>query len=161
MRKDFLEAMSRAANSVYVVTTDGPGGRAGVTVSSVTSVSADAPSMLVCVHHRSPAAAAIATNNAFCINLLAEGQADISDVFAGRSGARGEEKFAAGQWGRAATGSPVLTGALAMFDCALVHSLRVGSHHIFIGELQAVALAERGSALVHSNRAYSRAEPLK
>ncbi len=160
MREDFLEAMSRAANSVYVVTTEGPGGRAGVTVSSVTSVSADAPTMLVCVHHLSPAAAAIATNNAFCINLLAEGQAHIADTFAGLTGAKGEDKFACAEWDRAVTGAPVLKGALAMFDCRLVHSLRVGSHHIFVGELQKVGLAPRGAALVYSNRAYSRAEPL-
>ena len=161
MREDFLEAMSRAANSVYVVTTDGPGGRAGVTVSAVTSVSADDPTMLVCVHHLSPAAAAITANNAFCINLLAEGQADISDAFAGLTGAKGEEKFACAGWDVAATGAPVLKGALAVFDCSLVHSLRVGSHHIFIGEIKAVDLSDERSALVHSNRAYSRAEPLE
>ena len=45
----FLQAMSRAANTVCVVTTDGPAGKFGVTVSAMTSVSIDdaGPSLLV------------------------------------------------------------------------------------------------------------------
>ncbi len=160
MRDDFLQAMSKAANSVYVVTTDGEGGKVGVTVSAVTSVSADSPSLLICVHHESPAAAAIRTNGAFCVNLLAEGQAEISDSFAGRTGAKGEEKFACADWQTGATGCPILSDPLAAFDCALVHDLRVGSHHIFVGELRGIDLSDKESPLIHANRSYARAEPL-
>jgi flavin reductase len=41
LRAAFLEGMSRSAASVSVVTTDGPAGRGGVTVSAMTSISAD------------------------------------------------------------------------------------------------------------------------
>ena len=41
LRAAFVEGMSRAATFVAVATTDGEGGRAGVTVYSLTSVSAD------------------------------------------------------------------------------------------------------------------------
>ena len=41
LRSRFLEGMSRVASAVTVVTTDGDAGRFGVTVSSMTSVSAD------------------------------------------------------------------------------------------------------------------------
>ena len=160
MRDDFLEAMSRAANSVYVVTTDGVGGRVGVTVSAVTSVSADAPSVLICVHHASPAAAAIRRNAAFCVNLLAEGQAEISDSFAGLTGARGEEKFACASWKKGATGCPVLSEPLAAFDCELVHDLRVGSHHVFVGELRGVEVSGQKSPLIHTNRSYGKTAPI-
>ena len=73
LRAAFMEGMSRAATFVAVATTDGEGGRAGVTVSSLTSVSADGemPSLLLCIHHQSPAASAILKNRAFCANLLA------------------------------------------------------------------------------------------
>jgi flavin reductase len=40
LREDFVESMSRAAATVSVVTPDDPGGRAGVTVSAMSSVSA-------------------------------------------------------------------------------------------------------------------------
>ena len=41
LRQRFLSGMSHAACTVNVVTTDGPAGRAGVTVSAMSSVSAD------------------------------------------------------------------------------------------------------------------------
>ncbi|GEB48536.1 flavin reductase family protein [Streptomyces cacaoi] len=46
--------MGNAATGVTVVTTDGPHGRYGQTVSAMCSVSADPPALLVCVTVRSP-----------------------------------------------------------------------------------------------------------
>jgi hypothetical protein len=68
-RDRFLDAMSRVAATVNVVTTDGPGGRAGVTVSAMTPVSADgaAPTLLICLHEDSRTTPAIAANRCFCI----------------------------------------------------------------------------------------------
>ena len=66
LRDRFLQGMSCAAATVNVVTTDGPGGRAGVTVSAMSSVSADgdAPTLLVCVHEKSPTARTIGRDEA-------------------------------------------------------------------------------------------------
>ena len=67
IRAQFLQGMSAAACTVSVVTTDGAHGRAGVTVSAMSSVSADgaAPTLLVCVHSLSPAAKTIIANGTF------------------------------------------------------------------------------------------------
>jgi len=53
-RDDFVAAMGQAATGVTVVTTSNGIERLGVTVSSMSSVSADPPLLLVCVHRRSP-----------------------------------------------------------------------------------------------------------
>src|SRR5574343_1374213 len=105
-----LEGMSRAATFVAVATTDGIGGRAGVTISSLTSVSADGeqPSLLACIHHQSPAAAAILKNRAFCANLLAEAQQAVSDLFAGREGGDYALRFDRAEWEAGALGQPLL-----------------------------------------------------
>lgn len=58
-RADYIDAMSRVANSVNVVTTNGVGGQIGVTVSAATSVSAEPPTLLVCIHELSKAIPAI------------------------------------------------------------------------------------------------------
>jgi hypothetical protein len=81
-RDRFLDAMSRVAATVNVVTTDGPGGRAGVTVSAMTPVSADgaAPTLLICLHEDSRTTPAIAANRCFCINVLREDQASLMPV---------------------------------------------------------------------------------
>jgi len=160
LRDLFLEAMSRAAATVSLVTTDGPGGRAGVTVSAMTSVSADgaAPTMLVCIREDSPTAPAILANGCFCIAVLRSDQAGLADVFARRQPAPGGDKFNAATFAPMATGAPVLARPLAAFDCRLVSGERVGTHHVFIGEVAAVAVGD-GQPLLYGNRAYQRPAP--
>ncbi|MEM9341576.1 MAG: flavin reductase family protein [Pseudomonadota bacterium] len=160
IRDEYLAAMSRAANSVTVVTTDGPAGKVGVTVSAMCSVSVDDQSatLLVCVHELSPARAAITENGVFCANLLGDDQMHVSDSFAGRSGASGVDKFNCGEWAQLATGAPALVGALASFDCRLRERYQVGTHHIFIGEIQCVDSTEGCSPLIYHDRRYRRME---
>ena len=160
LRQRFLDAMSRAAATVSLVTTDGPAGRAGVTVSAMTSVSADgeAPTMLACVHAESAAAPAILGNGCFCITVLRADQARLSDVFARRVAPPRGDKFAAADYAPMATGAPCLTGALATFDCRLVSGERVGTHHLFIGEVVAVGMGD-GQPLLYGNRSYLTATP--
>jgi len=157
-RQRFLEAMSRTASSVSVVTTDGPAGRAGVTISAMTSVSADtpSPSLLVCVHHLSPAAAAIQRNRVFCVNVLRDDQSHISDCFAGRAKSADGDKFSCARWTRQATAAPRVIDPLVAFDCRLVQAIRVGTHYLFIGEALEVFLDHGGDPLIYAKRAYGR-----
>lgn len=158
MRDAFLEGMSRAAATVSVITTDGPAGRAGLTVSAMASVSADTPTpaLLVCVHHRSTAAEAIQTNGVFCVNVLRSDQVAIADTFAGRIRTPSGDKFDCARWRTLETGAPVLETPLVAFDCRLMMHFRYGTHWIFIGELEAVALPDGGPPLVYANRTYNR-----
>ncbi len=158
LRDRFLEAMSRAATSVSVVTTDGPAGRAGVTVSAMCSVSADRPSLLVCVHHLSPACAAIKANGNFCVNVLGAAQSPISDTFAGRLPAPGGDKFACAEWRRLATGAPALDAPLAAFDCTLMKHVEWGSHFVLIGDIVDVE-TDAGTPLIYVHRGYGVAQP--
>ncbi len=159
LRQAFLDGMSCVAATVNVVTTDGPAGRAGITVSAMSSVSADTekPVLLVCVNDLSAGAAPIIENGVFTVNILRDDQSFVSDTFAGRYGDKGEEKFACAEWDAGITGAPVLRGALASFDCRLMKDEVVGQHHVFFGEVQQVHLAERGRALIYANRSYSTA----
>lgn len=157
LRARFLEAMSRAANTVNVVTTDGAAGRAGVTVSAMASVSADTekPTLLVCVHHLSPTAQSIAENGVFCVNVLRDDQSYVSDIFAGRFRDEVADKFDCAAWVAAPTGSPRVVDPLVAFDCRLTRDERVGTHHVFFGEVEDAYLGPAGTALVHANRGYA------
>jgi flavin reductase (DIM6/NTAB) family NADH-FMN oxidoreductase RutF len=159
LRAAFVEGMSRAATFVAVATTDGTGGRMGVTVSSLTSVSADGdnPSLLLCIHQQSPAATAILTNRAFCANLLAEDQQEVSNLFAGRDGSERSERFDRAAWEPGDIGQPVLAGATAVFECRLATALLWETHHILVGRVAAVRLSDKPSALLYGQRAYRRA----
>ena len=156
LRQDFLEGMSRAAATVSIVTTAGGAGREGVTVSAMTSVSADPgpPSLLVCLHHLGRAAQAISDNKVFCVNLLHDEHGRLADLFAGRLKDEIADKFAVTAWQTLATGAPVAADALAAFDCQLLRAERCGSHWIFIGEVADLLLGERRAPLVYANRTY-------
>ncbi|SMY07538.1 LysR substrate-binding domain-containing protein [Flavimaricola marinus] len=162
LRDRFLAGMSYAAATVNVVTTDGPAGRAGVTVSAMSSVSADTPkpTLLVCVHHLSPAADTIIQNGVFCVNVLRDDQSYISDTFAGRFREDVADKFDCAKWATMTTGAPRVVDPLVAFDCRIVSAERVGTHHVFIGEVVDLFVAPRGSALIYANRAYGRPSPI-
>lgn len=163
LRQAFLDGMSRAATFVTVLTTDGIGGRYGVTVSSMTSVSADGdqPSLLACIHHLSPAAVAVMKNRTFCANLLAEDQQDLSNLFAGRSGAGDHaERFDRVKWEAGPEGQPRLDGATAVFECRLATALLWETHHIIVGRVASVRLSDGPAALLYGQRAYRRAVQL-
>lgn len=149
----FTTAMAMAATAVSVVTTDGAGGKFGLTVSAVSSVSAEPPMVLACINRRSPLAAAVTTNGIFCINLLCEAQSGISDVFAGRAGDGAAYDFGCARWTSEATGAPVLAGAAANFDCLLDSYHDAGTHRILIGRVLA-ALSGDSDPLVYARRSY-------
>ena len=156
LKQQFFDGMSFAACTVNVVTTDGPSGRSGVTVSAMASVSADAPgpSLLVCVHHKSPAAAAILANGVFCVNVLRDDQSSISDTFAGRMKTGDGDKFSCTTWVTGKTGAPRASDPLVAFDCRLLSSEQVGTHWVLFGAVEDVYISESGSPLIYANRAY-------
>ncbi|MBZ9603601.1 flavin reductase family protein [Phyllobacterium chamaecytisi] len=156
IRSAFLNGMTLTACTVNIVTTDGAAGRFGATVSSMSSVSADGerPTLLICMHHKVSAAPAIIENRYFCVNVLRDRQAMISDSFAGRVALPNGDKFASTRWKISNNGQPRIEDALVTFDCRLQSSLQVGTHFVFIGEVMDVEAAESGSPLIYSNRAY-------
>lgn len=159
LRNRFLEGMSRAATFVAVATTDGEAGRFGVTISSLTSVSADGdhPSLLACVHHLSPAATAILKNRAFCANLLGQNQQAVSDLFAGRAKPDAPSRFDAVEWSAGPGGQPVLAGATASFECKLATALLWETHYIIVGQVTSAWLSDDPAALLYGQRAYRKA----
>ncbi|WP_119299753.1 flavin reductase family protein [Dongia deserti] len=160
-RARFLQAMAEAATSVTLVTTAGPAGRFGVTVSAFASVSADPPMLLACINRRSPAAAAITANGGFCVNVLSAAQSYLADVFAGRSEHLRPYDFTCAEWERD-EGGWRLNDSVASFACALDREVAAGTHQILIGRVLKTHRAEQSctGSLVYSRRAYSIAQPI-
>ncbi len=152
----FREAMTRMGAAVHVITTAGPGGKAGTTATAVCSVSDAPPALLVCLNRRSHTHSAVVHNGVFCINTLGDGGAEIADLFAGRTGVHGVDRFATGEWIVLATGSPVLAAAVVAFDCRIMEVRSVGSHNVVVGAVETVRLGVNGPVLVYHERAYKR-----
>lgn len=152
--QQFTDAMRQTVSGVSVITTDGDHGRFGMTVSSVTSVSAEPPLLLVCVNRSSVAHDAIAGNQRFAVNTLAAHQQSVAASFAGSNAFGPAYEFEHGSWSMTASGLPVLTEAAAIFDCQLDTAIKAGTHTIFIGRVNE-AFGSDHSPLAYSNREYT------
>lgn len=157
---DFVAAMAKAATGVSVVTTDGEAGRFGITVSAVSSVSAEPPMVLVCINRKSPAVAAIAANHRFAVNMLAGHQSGVARTFAGRPDRGFPYDFSRHAWSEGSTGLPCLAEASARFECLLDSAIDAGTHRIFIGRVVAAA-AGTVDPLVYTARDFRRPMPLE
>jgi len=152
----FREAMSRLGAAVHVITSAGPGGKAGATATAVCSVSDVPPTLLMCLNRRSQTNPVVVENGVFCVNTLGDGDTETADIFAGRTGIAGTDRFTTGQWSTLSTGSPVLVSAVIAFDCRIIEVRSVGTHNVFFGAVEAVRLGASGPALVYHDRAYKR-----
>jgi flavin reductase (DIM6/NTAB) family NADH-FMN oxidoreductase RutF len=153
---NFVEAMAAAAFSVSIVTTIGKTGRFGLTVSAVSSVSAEPPLLLACINRKNLIADAIAANQIFAVNLLSEEQAFLAKIFAGRPETGIEAyDFNQGQWEENVSRGPLLQNAAANFLCRLETFHDAGTHRIFIGR---VIEAHHNGALplVYSHRKFGK-----
>lgn len=138
-RDAFLSAMRQVAATVTVVTTDGPGGRMGATVSAFTSLSADPPTVLVCLKADSRIGQAVAANGTFTVNVLPEDAVEIAQRFAGIYDSQTPDRF----HGTPVTPTPfgpILPRATA-FTCTLETTYSHSTHQICIGAVTGISNA--------------------
>lgn len=129
-RSQFTGTMSTLASSVSVVSALVGGERHGRTVTALMSLSAEPPALLVSITRDSGLADAIAAAQAFSVAVLAQGQQDVADAFAGLGP---DDRFSAGEWDEWPSGQPRLTGATAALDCRLAGSMVMDTHIVFAG----------------------------
>lgn len=151
----FREGMSRVASSVHIITTDGPHGKAGLTATAVSSLSAEPPMLLTCVKRSSSTAPILTQNGVFVVNTLSAHHRELADLFAGRTGVRGADRFDAHEWLKGETGAPILPDALVSFECRTAQVLDVATHEIFIGQVVAVRLGVKAEHLIYADRHYT------
>jgi flavin reductase (DIM6/NTAB) family NADH-FMN oxidoreductase RutF len=152
---EFRNALSKLATTVSVVTTDGPGGVAGVTCSAVCALSDEPAMVLVCIHGKSATNTAIKANRVLCVNSLQAEQKNLSQAFAGIGNIPMQERFSLGDWDTAVTGAPRCKQALVTLDCEVTDARDVGTHSIFVAKVLATAELEDGEPLLYQRRVYA------
>lgn len=156
----FIQGMRQLAAGVAVVTTADSQRRAGLTATSVCSVSAEPPQLLVCINRQSDAHDMVHGSGAFVVNLLSSDQQAVAEAFAGAVGIHGERRFHRARWTRLATGAPVLEGCLAAFDCRVVQAVSAATHTIFVGRVEALRAEPDLAPLVYVEGDYGLIAPL-
>jgi flavin reductase len=152
----FRQAMSRLGAAVHVVTTDGPGGKHGFTATAVSSVSDQPATLLVCLNQRSRVITALHQNRILCVNTLRAGDDAVADVFAGRTGLYGAQRFLQGEWMTLVTGAPVLASSVVSLDCRIVEWKPVASHNVYFCGVVSVREGVASPVLVYHEREYKR-----
>ncbi|MFQ3536974.1 MAG: flavin reductase family protein [Aggregatilineales bacterium] len=151
--------MRQWVTGVTVVTTAFEGVRAGMTVSSFTSVSLEPPTILVCLNKNAFAHNLVKQAGIFGVSLLASEQAALSQRFAGLEPGLSGDRFEGVPYIIAKTGAPLLEGVVGMLDCVVSAAHDASTHTIYIGEVvYAQAFPER-KPLIYYNRQYQNLVP--
>lgn len=125
----FRQALGEFATGVAVITAQGSGEELiGMTMSSFNSVSIDPPLVLFSVDRRANSLPAMLEAKGFAVNVLAREQEQISNRFArALSDKWVEVKRTVGH-----AQAPLITGALAHFECEPYANYDGGDHVIFV-----------------------------
>ncbi|MBP1860516.1 flavin reductase family protein [Rhizobium herbae] len=136
----FKLSMRQLAGAVSVITVGYGDDRTGFTATSVSSLSADVPSVIVSVNRTSSSWPALERHRRFCVNVLAQDQQHIAQSFAGHDGRQGLARYTGADWHTLATGTLALKDALTVLDCALEQAIHHHSHAILIGHVRAITV---------------------
>jgi flavin reductase (DIM6/NTAB) family NADH-FMN oxidoreductase RutF len=133
----FKQGMRALTGGVTVIGAYGPDGAPmAMTATAVTSLTAEPPSLLICVNRSASIAPALVLHARFSVNVLAADQVDIAKAFGGQLDVRGTARFSYGNWRRVDdTEVPLLIGSRVSFECEVSHVHEWATHHIVIGSV--------------------------
>ena len=138
--------MRRLVSGVAVITTCDSADPHGMTATSVSSLSFEPPSMLVCVNRSASMHDILEASGRFCINLLSRDQQVIGQRFASKPD--GPSRFDDVAW-TMVRALPRLSGVQASIFCSQAAFLRFGTHTIFVGAVDGVEVSDEVNPLTY------------
>ncbi|MFF0501584.1 flavin reductase family protein [Nocardia aobensis] len=154
----FREVLGHFATGITVITGSSAGSPFGFTCQSFSALSLDPPLVVVLPSRRSVSWPQIADSGSFCVNVLSEGQRDLSARF----GQSGSDKFAEIGWSPSPSGLPVLANSCAWIDCSIESTYPGGDHLIVVGRVQNLgASPESVNPLIFHRGGYAAHRPLQ
>jgi flavin reductase (DIM6/NTAB) family NADH-FMN oxidoreductase RutF len=133
--------MRQLAAGVVIITAVHNGPRSGLNATVACSLTADPPSLLICVNQSSQTHDYILESGSFCMNVLAQQHHEVAQVLAGTTKPTGKAKFAHGKCGGDNERLPRLADALVSAKREVFQTVEVGTHTIFIERVLTVMAA--------------------
>lgn len=146
------EGLRRLAKAVVVITCQHEGQRYAMAATAVSELSMDPPSLLVCINRTASLYGPLSQGADFCVNILHSSHSQISSACSGK--AKGEARFAIGDWGATMEGCPLLKDAQASFFCRNERAIDYGTHHIVIGRVEDVSVGNEVDPLLYADGRY-------
>jgi flavin reductase (DIM6/NTAB) family NADH-FMN oxidoreductase RutF len=150
-------ALRRLASAVSVVTCHDDVRNYAMTATSVSALSMEPPSILICVNRSTEFHKALDRAHEFAINILGRAHLSVSKACSGE--ASGESRFRTGAWDTSGA-APVLADAQAAIICRKVKGMRFGTHTIFMGGIVSVTTNGEVDPLIYLDGRYA-ARPLE
>lgn len=153
---DLRNALRFWTTGVTIVAAAHQGAAHGMTVNSFTSLSLDPPLVSISLEKATRTHQLVMAAQAFAVTVLRADQHEISDRFAGRDSEQ-SNRFEGLEIFSLQSGSPILAGGLAYFDCKVAACHDAGTHTVFLSNVLACGLfaeAEDTPPLVYFNRSY-------
>ena len=152
MSQEFRDAMARLAAGVVVVSARTAEGYRGLTASTLVSVSADPPLVLVGLERESATRAAVVDTRRFNVSVLTRDQEFLAERFAGRAPAVDPHwKEIPHRLG--ANGVPLIDGCAAWLECEVEQVHTAGDHDVCIASVRTAQLGA-GNPLVLWDRSF-------
>jgi 3-hydroxy-9,10-secoandrosta-1,3,5(10)-triene-9,17-dione monooxygenase reductase component len=154
--RGFRQTVGQFATGVTVIAAEIEGTVHALTANSFTSLSLDPPLVLFCVGKNTKTGQLIRVGARFCVNVLHEGQRDLSTYFAGAWKHEAPPAFEFVTW----HDSPRLEGSAAALSCGVEAIHEGGDHWIVVGRVSAIHRREDGvpPLLFHGGRYVSLAQ---
>ena len=153
----YRRIIGQFATGVTVVTTAVDGRLHGMTANALTSVSLDPLLLLVCVDKGTHAHDELTNAGRFGVNILAEEQEEVSNLFAATTEPE-QERLQGVSYHLGPNGAPIIDGCLAYVECAVTDRCPGGDHTIFIGEVLGAEIFREAPPLVFFQGRYRRLE---
>ena len=159
MKAEFLKAMRKLVNPVSIVSTQKDGNKFAITVSSVTSVSIEPPSLLLCINKESSLAGVLLDGGLLNINFLNPTQKSIASICSSRE--KVKERFSNDQWSIDRNGNPYLRQSESVAFCKIASIFNSHTHLIVIVELQSIIVSDpdKPNPLLYCNGDYLEISP--
>jgi flavin reductase (DIM6/NTAB) family NADH-FMN oxidoreductase RutF len=153
VERQFRSVMRRLAGGVSVITVGRGDDIAGMTVTSLTSLSATPPRLLLSINKKASSFALIERHRLFGVNILGADQQELAARFSNGE-LKGKQRFEETAWFTGSSGVPLLGNSLATVECQVEEIIERHSHGIVVGSLLSFDLSRRLSGLVYWNGQY-------
>ena len=151
IKDNFRLAMRRYIYSVSIMSNkDNADNPNAITVSSVTSISMDPPSLLICINKSSRIHDTIELGSKFCINLLNSNQQNLSNICSDEE--MYDQRFKDKNWNL--DDIPFLQNAQANIFCKVDKLTSYHTHTIVVGLVEDANYADEISTLTYVNGEY-------
>ena len=144
-KKQVGKALGRVASGLYVVTTKFEDKEDAVLASWVNQCSFDPPAVTIALGTLRSARLLVEASNSFIVNILSKDDMSLLKHFSRPP----ENIFKGIKTRKGLDGIRILSEAVSYLECEVVHSINVGDHILYVGEIIGGKTLKGGDPYIH------------